>query len=61
MSISPSAPGFMMPTINSPFIDDGLPLPYTCEDWTLPAANDLNGTKPPCGDAPEMGCYEWCQ
>jgi hypothetical protein len=62
VSISPSAEGFMMPTADSPFVDHALGLPYTCEDFSYTGSmSDLNGTSIPCGNARDMGCYEFCE
>ena len=62
VSISPAAEGFMMPTADSPFVDQGLDLPFSCEDFTYPGNNtDLNGNSLPCGDAHDNGCYELCE
>ncbi len=63
VSISPSAEGFMVPTVESPFVDKGpAGLPVNCGGQVVTApTKDVTGQAMPCGVAPDMGCYELCQ
>jgi hypothetical protein len=62
VSISPSAEGFMMPTADSPFLDQGPAFPVDCGGQVISAfTKDLTGQAMPCGDGADIGCYEYCQ
>jgi hypothetical protein len=61
LSTDPDSPDFLKPGPNSPLLDKGLDLPFTCADKTAPKEKlDLTNQSIPCGDSYEPGCHEWC-
>jgi len=62
LSMDPASPDYLRPAPGGALIDAGHSLPIVCPDYTSPAlTEDLDGNPIPCGDAPEIGAYEYCE
>jgi hypothetical protein len=61
LSLDPASPDFLKPGPDSPLINKGEDLPYTCGATTFEKEeSDLSGQSIPCDGDYDLGCFEWC-
>jgi hypothetical protein len=62
VSVTPGAADLLTPTADSPTVDAGLALPFTCQTYSIAAqTKDLANKTIPCGNGFDIGAYEWCE